>query len=161
MEYIIRKASSEDLDSVLELWVELFEAVHKMHEIYADNLTEEAKEERKKYYQQVLISDSAIVLLAEIDSNVVGFVEACLNDKDFNFHLEEYVYIPYYYVKLEYRRNIKMMINMFREVEKWTKENGRRYLCSDVDGKNLNSLRLQEKFFTMEIFKSRLFKEVL
>jgi hypothetical protein len=161
MGYIIRKANYADLDSVLELWVELFEAVHEIHEVYADNLTEKAKEERKDYYRQVLISDNDIVLLAEIAGNVVGFVEACLNDKDFSFHLEEYVYIPYYYVKKEYRKNIKMMLNMFKEVERWTKANGRRYLCSDVDGKNSNSLRLQEKFFSMKVFKSRLFKEIL
>lgn len=161
MEYIIRKACIDDLESVLQLWIELFEAVHEIHEIYADNLSEESRERRKEYYRQVLTSNSDIVLLAIIDSKVVGYVEACLSDKDFNFHLEEYVYIPYYYVKKEYRKNIKMMISMFLEVEKWTKANGRRYLCSDVDGKNHNSFRLQEKIFSMQVFKTRLFKEIL
>lgn len=163
MDYAIKKASVNNLDEIIVLYKKLSDCMTKMQQDYME-LSERDfgyfNEENRKYFERVLESEDDAIFLAIVNEKVVGFIHACKRDKDFDFDLEQYCYIPYYYVD-ETHRNYSLNLNLYTEAEKWAKEKGLRYICSDVDGGNELSLKLQVKFCGMKPYKIRLAKEIV
>lgn len=162
MEYKIRKANINDLDGIIQLYRKLSICMTELQRKFMDLPKEDfgyCNEENENYFREVLVSSNNAIFVAEVKCAVVGFIQTCINEKDFDFHLDKYCYIPYYYVEEAYR-NFSLNIDLYKEVEKWAHEKKLRYICSDVDGGNNISLMIQEKFCGMRPFKIRLMKQL-
>lgn len=163
MDYVIKKANVNDLDEIIILYKKLSDCMIQMQQAYmelSEMGLEYFNEENRKYFARVLECEDDAIFLAIVNEKVVGFIHACKRDKDFYFDLEQYCYIPYYYVN-ETHRNYSLNLSLYMEAEKWAKEKGLRYICSDVDGGNELSLKLQVKFCGMKPYKIRLAKKIV
>lgn len=162
MDYRIRRAKLDDIHDIIELYKKLSDCMIELQQKYMDMPQEDFgyyNEDNLKYFQNVLVSNSDVIFVAEIKEEVVGFIQASIHEKDFDFHLEQYCYIPYYYVE-ELYRNYSLNLKLYKEAERWALEKKLRYICSDVDGGNEISLNLQKKFCGMKPFKIRLMKKL-
>ena len=162
MKYTIRKARLNDINEILRLYKELCSCMIRLQQEYTKIPKEKFNhynEDNKSYFCDALVSASNVVFVAEIESKVVGFIQSCIHEKDFYFDLDKYCYIPYYYVEEAYH-NYSLCIDLYREIEKWSREKKIRYICSDVDGGNDISLKLQKKFCGMKPYKIRLMKQL-
>lgn len=159
MEFVIRCAEKMDIYSIIEMCLELTVAVEKMGIEYVINDSPDSKAQKEKHYKSAIDSEIHKIVVVEHDKELVGFVEACINEKDFNFCIDKYVYIAYYYIKPGYR-DIQMMIRLYNVIQDWARDIGINYICSDVDGVNETSYKLQRKFFGMKSFKIRMFKSI-
>lgn len=162
MDYKIRKASPNDVDKITALYKKLCDCMTELQQQYLDLPNEDLgyhNEEKRDYFRAIIDSSDSIVILVEVQEEVVGFIQATINEKDFDFHLDQYCYIPYYYVEEPYR-NFKLLMDIYREAEKWAQDKEIDYICSDVDGGNDISLKVQEKIIGMKPFKIRLMKQL-
>lgn len=164
MKYIIREAKPDDINDIIELFDMLTLSMLEMQQQYMNISAEEIGyiNERKvneKYFESVITNERNGIFVAESDDKLVGFIQTCINEKDSEFHIEQYCYIPYYYVKKEYR-NFSLDYDLYKEAEDWARKKRLRYLCSDVDGGNEISFMMQKKFCGMKPFKIRLMKEI-
>ena len=162
MNYIIRRAKPEDLDEIIILYEKLSnnmaELQQKFINIPKKNL-DYCNENKKNYFRTILNSNNNAIFVAQVENQNAGFIQTSINEKDFDFYLDKYCYIPYYYVEKIYR-NFSLNINLYKEAEKWAYEKKLQYICSDVDGGNDTSLTIQEKFCGMKPFKIRLMKQL-
>lgn len=162
MEYIIRKMNSKDINLISKLYNKLEEKMKSLQKEYMNlkrNITYEKNIDIKKYFLEIINVDDRIVFIVEIEKKIVGFMEACLNEKDCEFYLDNYCYIAYYYIEKEYR-NFAIDIELYQKAELWAISKGIKYICSDVDGGNDVSMKVQKKFCGMKPFKTRLVKKI-
>ncbi|KEI12496.1 hypothetical protein Z959_04150 [Clostridium novyi B str. ATCC 27606] len=160
MNYIIREANKNDIQEIINLWYELTLFLNSQRDSeFKQELFDLKKESRKVHYDYVFNSDKHNVFLLEVDDEIVGFIELCINSKDFNFHLDTYGYIAYFYVKQGYRI-ANIMCNLYQVGEKWLIKNNIKYICSDVNGENTLSQKLQENLFSLKPFKIRMAKNI-
>lgn len=52
------------------------------------------------------------------------------------------------------------MCNLYQVGEKWLIKNNIKYICSDVNGENTLSQKLQENLFSLKPFKIRMAKNI-
>ena len=160
MNIIVREANINDIDEIINLWVDLetylSETLTDLNPITIPN----DLNKRRSHYEYIFNSDEYNVFVMEESNNLVGFIELAINDKDFNFEIDKYGYIAYFYVKPQYRE-VKHTAKLFTIGEEWVKSKGIEYLCSDVDGENYNSFKVQEKFFKLKPYKIRMAKKIL
>lgn len=149
--------SKQDINDVICLWNEFTEILGDMDEKYVDKELDD--DQKNRHCEFVLKSENCKVFVMEESEKVVGFVEVCINEKDFDFHLDRYGYVAYYYVKPSYRE-AQMMFRLYKAAEEWVIEKGVHYICSDVDGKNEVSKKVQERLLGLEPFKIRMMKEL-
>lgn len=164
MRYKIREAKSNDIDSVLELYNKLSLSMIEMQREYMNCSEEElgynnSNSTNREYFSDVLQSENNGIFMVEVDEVPVGFIQTCINEKDFDFHIDRYCYIPYYYIEKKYR-NFWFDYELYKVAETWAQKKGLKYICSDVDGGNEVSLMMQKKFCGMKTFKIRLVKEI-
>lgn len=143
---------------IIDLWGELAEFVET--NMYGSEKSNINKKAREAHYDIVFDSEDHNVFVLLNDQSIIeGFVEVCVNEPDFSFHLDRYGYIAYFYVRKDYR-NPRIMTELYKMSEDWLISRGVKYICSDVDGGNYISLKYQEKFLGMKPFKIRLSKKV-
>lgn len=162
MEYTIRKANLSDIDEVMRLYKNLSDCMISLQKNYIglpEKYFDYYNEDNGKYFESVLVSDDHVIFIAEVKNNVVGYIQACIHEKDFAFDIDKYCYIPYHYTE-EAWRNYSLNIDLYKKVEKWAYEKELSYICSDVDGGNDISLKLQKKLCGMKPYKIRLMKQL-
>lgn len=81
MNISIRKASKEDLDIILELNKNLFSYETQFNREYNQEWT--YSDIGKSYFQKRIENDASIVLLAEVDKKVVGYLVAFIDSYPF------------------------------------------------------------------------------
>lgn len=160
MNYIIREATKKDTDEIINLWYELSSFLNNQRNVeFKQEITPAKKDMRKTHYDYVFNSNNNNVFLAEVDNEIVGFIEVCINDKDANFYIDKYGYIAYFYVKSSYRIP-DLMFKLYNIAEKWVVDNEIHYICSDVNGENHISRELQEKIFLLKPYQTRMAKKI-
>ena len=162
MDYNVRKADLNDIDRIVKLYEKLSVCMAEIQQKYMNISKEDlgyCDIDKRNYFCDVLVSSDNGIFVVEVKGEVVGFIQTCINEKDFDFHLDKYCYIPYYYVEESYR-NYSLNLDLYVEAEKWAREKKLQYICSDVDGGNDISLMMQKKFCGMKPFKIRLMKQL-
>lgn len=159
MTTIIREANKEDIDEVIGLWKDLETYLSsKLTDLNPIVIPNDLSSKRK-HYEYILTSDCYNVFVMEANNELIGFIELAINDKDFDFEIDKYGYIAYFYVKPSYR-NTKDSCRLFSAGEDWVKSKGIKYLCSDIDGENITSYKVQKQFFKLKPYKIRMAKEI-
>ena len=102
-EYEYRKATLDDIDTVIEFWVESarFHEELEPRLQYASN----AQESMKQYFSDKLPKDTFIMFMARKDNEDVGFIEAQVVEKPPIHVLRKIGYVGALYVRPQNRRN--------------------------------------------------------
>ena len=73
----IRKARKEDIDSLVPLWYQMHTSHYKYNkEFYRLKPKEAAEKVTAKYFEDSLKLDQSIILVAEINQKIVGYLKA-------------------------------------------------------------------------------------
>lgn len=155
----VREATKSDIDNIIQLWYELQLFLSKKIKGISDIILPEDLNSKKEHYNIVFNSDKYNVFVMECDNKLVGFMEVGINDKDFEFSIDKYGYIAYFYVKDKFRV-LSSSIKLYIMGENWIREKGIKYICSDVDGENMESAKLQQRYFGLHMFKIRMAKKL-
>lgn len=134
----IRKAKIEELDMLLDFEEKIIEAERPFNPIL--------KEKNAHYYDlnELLASDSAAVLVAEIDGEIVasGYVAEKKAESYMNF--ESYAYLGFMYVKPEFRgKGVNQKV--LDELIKWAKNRGVKDFFLNVNCQNSPAIKAYEK----------------
>jgi ribosomal protein S18 acetylase RimI-like enzyme len=144
MDYNIRSATMDDLEDVKRLWRELSYDQLSHDEYYSGDFEFDGNDQ----YISALSSTDCQIFVAEINNNIVGFIEVWLYSRDFHFFIDDYAYILHLYIDETARKqNIiwGLIFKLFRECENWAILHGRKYLVSDVFNHNQRMMRILER----------------
>ena len=130
---IVRKASEADLDFIVKLNQKLDEYYVKFDEYY--KFKENIEESLRKYHRGNITSENTLLLVAEINSEIVGFANGRIQKYPPTFQTEEFGHVRGTFVKKEYRRrNIGEKLT-YKMLE-WFKSKGIKQVQLTVDIRN-------------------------
>lgn len=155
MEIIIRKASVDDKEILTSLSLSFWEGVLQKDPYYEGSIT---IEECRKLIQRALHDDNCCLLVAEVESKIIGYVEIWLANRDFYFIADNYAYINGIYVKDDYRV-AKISLKLYRKAEEWVLSQNLKYLVADVSAYNEKVARALH-FYGFKTFRTRLVKSL-
>ncbi|WP_207644713.1 GNAT family N-acetyltransferase [Caloranaerobacter ferrireducens] len=124
----IRKASIEDVDSIVDLWKKLSVDQLSKDPYYKGKID---FGDEKTTFLNAIKNPKCCIFVAESENKVIGFIEIWLKEKDFYFFIDDYAYILHCFVEEEFR-NYKLTRRLFLAAENWAKENDAKYLQADV-----------------------------
>ncbi len=137
----IRKVNIEDYLEVINLYRQL----HDAEKMFDDNLVEELiiDENQEKKIKRRMKSRKEIFLVAEIDSKVVGLIDGFIIDDI--FFKEKIAYLDHICVDRNHR-NKEIGTKLIKEFQKISKKKGAKYVKLNAFKKNINAIKLYEKF---------------
>ena len=137
----IRKVNIEDYLEVINLYTQL----HDAEKEFDDNLVEELiiDEEQEKKIKKKMKSRKEIFLVAEIDSKVVGLIDGFIIDDI--FFKEKIAYLDHICVDRNHR-NKEIGTELIKEFQKISQKKGAKYVKLNAFKKNINAIKLYEKF---------------
>lgn len=159
MDINVRKSNIWDIDDIIKLWYELQLFLKNKIQGLNDIILPQDFSQKKKHYNIIFNSEKYNVFVMECNNKLVGFMEVSINNKDFDFSIDDYEYIAYFYVKSDFR-DLSSISKLYKIKKNWIKANNLKYICSDVDGENTASIQLQQKFWGWEPFKIRMAKRL-
>ncbi|MHA1934432.1 MAG: GNAT family N-acetyltransferase [Candidatus Thorarchaeota archaeon] len=78
-ETILRLASIDDLQSIVELWIESSQYHAELEPRFQYSL--EVSQPTEKYYSKLIQSEEAYVAVAQYDQQITGFISALINER--------------------------------------------------------------------------------
>lgn len=148
---IIRKPTNKDTKHINTLFKELI----CYERMFSSNIVENISIDGE--YDQIFADEKSIILLAEVDNKVIGFIYGYEKELDEVFIFKE-AFIEAIYVQDKYRQQgigKKLML----EFETWCKKRSIKYVDIEVMSNNKNSLKMYEKI-GYNLIKKGLRKEI-
>ncbi len=99
---LVRNARQEDLDALVELWVELTDFHRQLDSYYTARA--DANQKMAEYFAKQIDSDRAVVLVAEVDHAIAGYLMADIAHPPPVFEGPDYVMITDTCVRASVRR---------------------------------------------------------
>lgn len=155
MNFVIRQATLEDLDSVSMLWEKLALDQLSKDNYYKGDLH---IDDSKSQFKDSLSNPNCCILIACKENIIVGFIEIWLYNKDFYFFIDDYAYILHAFIEPSVR-NYKLASKLFKEAEKWAISKGQKYLAADVFQHNSKVMDFLT-YFGVKPYRTRLVKEL-
>ncbi len=137
MNIAVRKAERKDLESILSLNKALFDYESKFDHEY--NLDWTYSEKGRSYFQKRLESDSSIILVAEADSTVVGYILLFIHVFAYRLH-NPIAEIENMFVREDYR-NQKLGTRLITEAKKIAAKRGVKRIRVAAMAKNADARR--------------------
>ena len=137
----IRKVNIEDYLEVINLYTQL----HDAEKEFDDNLVEELiiDEEQEKRIKKKMKSRKEIFLVAELENKVVGLIDGFIIDDI--FFKEKIAYLDHICVDRNHR-NKEIGTKLIKEFQKISQKKGAKYVKLNAFVKNINAIKLYEKF---------------
>lgn len=137
-----RKAKKEDFDSIRKLANQLWDT----EKIFSENIQDSyyISEKTNKKLMSDIVSRKNIFLVAELENEIVGFIEGNIID-DLEAYREKIAYINRLVVDKSYRKNGigKLLIDDF---SKRVKQKGCKYLKLNAFEKNIPAIECYKKY---------------
>jgi GNAT superfamily N-acetyltransferase len=127
--YVIRKANKNDSQHIGELFKKLGIDQMSRDKYFTDSL-ENLKISNDEIFN-IISNPNSIIYVAEIDNKIIGYIEAWFHKKDFNFFIDDYVYILHMFVDDNYR-SYKVMYELHKSIENWTIKKKIKYIEADI-----------------------------
>ncbi len=138
MELNVRRATLDDAESLKHLWGELANDQLGKDPYYKESFITEEGYMIEKYMQM----KECIIYVAVADEKIVGFIEAWVKKKDFEFFIDDYLYITHYYIQPYYRGHMKLFIQLIKKIEMWASKNSIKFIVADVLKNNKRTIEL-------------------
>lgn len=137
----IRKVNIEDYLEVINLYTQL----HDAEKEFDDNLVEELiiDENQEKKIKRRMKSRKEIFLVAELENKVVGLIDGFIIDDI--FFKEKIAYLDHICVDKKFRNN-EIGTKLIKEFQKLSQKKGAKYVKLNAFVKNINAIKLYEKF---------------
>jgi len=156
MELNVRKASLSDAESLKHLWRKLANDQLDKDPYYKGDFIVERDYMIEKYMQM----QECIIYVATADEKVVGFIEAWMRKKDFEFFVDDYLYITHYYIEPGYRGYAKLFQQLIKKVEIWAAEHNIKFIVADMLRNNSRAVDLA-KLLKYNEYKVKLVKPLI
>jgi GNAT superfamily N-acetyltransferase len=133
MDVSIRKARLNDLPAILNLWKEFRKYMDKM--IFKRNnklkphfeLSFNNYSDIKKHISNHIRSKNSLILVAEVESEIVGCSLVIINKNPEFLKIKQYGFVSDIYVRKDFR-NKKVGTLLMKENVKWFKQKGMKYM---------------------------------
>jgi Acetyltransferases len=114
----------------------------------------------EKRFSQIInnINCGIFVAINNDSTDILGFIEVWIRDKDFYFYPDDYGYVMHSYVDKE-SRNYNISYELYKSAEDWTISKGKNYLVADVYSHNIRVIKLL-KFFGMKEYQVKFAKSL-
>ncbi len=116
---IIRQAKIKDIEGIVKLWKELMD-FHLPFDKYFE-MREEAPVHFQRFLKDNIINDDRIVVVAQINDEIVGYMMGIIAFNPPVFKLEKYGEITDACVSGIYR-NQDLGLKLFKEIKRWFKD---------------------------------------
>ncbi|KXA88536.1 hypothetical protein AKJ61_04715 [candidate division MSBL1 archaeon SCGC-AAA259B11] len=120
-----RKAEKEDMDELVRLWEEFMEynlkSVENPEKQQWMELTEDAPQKSRSHFKDQIEQDNYIVLLAENNSEIIGYIVATIEERPPIFKEGKLGIIKELFVKKDYRNEVLGNI-LAEKAKNWLKE---------------------------------------
>ena len=146
----IRKLKLDDSDKLNNLFTKLV----VFERVFSSNIVENIQTIGD--YKNILKDDKSLIMVAEIDNDLVGFIYIYEKVLDEIFINKE-AFIEAMYVNDEYQ-NQGIGKKLFNECLKWSKKRNIKIIDIDVMCYNKNAIKAYEKYGFREIKKGMRFK---
>ena len=146
----IERASEKDIETLLEFSRRLNEFERKIYPNYQE--FEKMKDRVERFFRKRVNREDNIFLLAKVDDKPVGMIYGWIVRPFPFFKEEKYGYIAEVWVEEEFRGK-GIGKKLLKEIIKWFKEKGIRWIRTDVLQKNKNAIKFYEKFGFKEFCK--------
>lgn len=155
MNYKIKKASLDNIDSLIDLWKKLVRNQLKQDEYFneADNFSI-----TKEQVANILKNEDMAIFIAYNETSVFGFIEIWIQKKDFHFFEDDYAYIMHAFVKPEYR-SFQVARGLHKKAEEWAISKNSKYLVADVFEFNQKTSKILN-FLKWKPYRTRYIKEI-
>lgn len=95
------------------------------------------------FYEDMISNDSNILLVAEIDNKIIGYLFGYIVDNG-NTYLDKVSKLDALYITKEYRKN-KIATKLINEFKSWSLKNGVKYIEVEVLNANTKAVNLYKK----------------
>jgi len=140
---IVRRATEADLDSIAKLGRKLNEYHVKFEEFY--KLKENVEEKLREFYLRNITSENAMLLVAGVDGEIVGFTLGRIQKTPPIFQTEEFGHLSDTFVKEGYRRK-RIGEKLTHELLEWFKSKRIKRVELSVDVRNKIGVSAWTKF---------------
>lgn len=110
-----------------------------------------------RFYEDMISNDSNILLVAEIDNKIIGYLYGYIVDNG-NTYLDKVSKLDALYIIKEYRKN-KIATKLINEFKSWSLKNGVKYIELQVLNDNTSAVNLYKKE-GFRSFKSTLINKI-
>lgn len=151
MDAVIRKAEPKDTKEANNLLTMLI----RDEKQYDPSINENCVISR--FYEDMISNDSNILLVAEIDNEIIGYLYGYIVDNG-NTYLDKVSKLDALYIIKEYRKN-KIATKLINEFKSWSLKNGVKYIELQVLNDNTSAVNLYKKE-GFRSFKSTLINKI-
>jgi ribosomal protein S18 acetylase RimI-like enzyme len=139
----IRKGRTGDVERLVELWKELIDH-HRDFDRGYSNFVPDVEEVQAKFYGKVIRSRRSVMLVAEDDGAIVGFLFGSIASRPPVFKIQKHAFIGDLLVSRKYRRKGigKMLVDGF---ESWGKEREAKFMTIAVYPENREGMAFWEE----------------
>lgn len=155
MDYKIRTASVDDIDSIIGLWQKLAYDQLTKDEYFTEDIDFSGGREQ---VLNSLTNKSCCIFIAYNQTSVIGFIEVWLQNKDFHFFEDNYAYILHIFVDPLYR-SYQITKGLYNKAEEWAISQKSKYLVADVFEFNQKTLKILS-FFNLKPYRTRCVKKL-
>lgn len=151
MDAVVRKAELKDTKDANNLLTLLI----RNEKQYDPSINENCVISR--FYEDIISNDSNILLVAEIDNKIIGYLYGYIVDNG-NTYLDKVSKLDALYIIKEYRKN-KIATKLINEFKSWSLKNGVKYIELQVLNDNTSAVNLYKKE-GFRSFKSTLINKI-
>lgn len=151
MDVVVRKAELKDTKDANNLLTLLI----RDEKQYDPSINENCVISR--FYEDMISNDSNILLVAEIDNKIIGYLYGYIVDNG-NTYLDKVSKLDALYIIKEYRKN-KIATKLINEFKSWSLKNGVKYIELQVLNDNTSAVNLYKKE-GFRSFKSTLINKI-
>ena len=147
----IRKAKLKDINSIVTLEKKLIDHSDKIiKNSYPENLKDfyfnKSRDEiAKKFIKNAIHSKNGLVIIAENNEKILGYLLITIRNNFSFFNLKKYGKLQTIYVKDEYRK-MGISSKLMDEAIKWCIERGIKRISLDVLPNNFNAINIYKKW---------------
>jgi GNAT superfamily N-acetyltransferase len=151
MEIKIFKPNESHLTDLISLWRGQYDYHHGLDPVYYVNNSEDLDKKFEDYTKKAINDDEPMILIAEVDGELVGFVTYNKESNDYmDSNITEYGVVIELFVKESFRgKGIGALL--LNEVEKYFKSQGMKFMEIQCSTFNDNAL----KFYSSKNYKNR------
>lgn len=151
MDAVVRKAELKDTKDANNLLTLLI----RDEKQYDPSINENCVISR--FYEDMISNDSNILLVAEIDNKIIGYLYGYIVDNG-NTYLDKVSKLDALYITKEYRKN-KIATKLINEFKSWSLNHGVKYIELQVLNDNTSAVNLYKKE-GFRSFKSTLINKI-
>lgn len=159
MGFEVRKATMDDIDDIVQLWVEL-----SIDQLSKDPFYKGSLEFKSGYTQmkRSLEDDSCAIFVAVNEGSIEGFIEIWTQVEYFQFLEDDCAYIVHCIFRNQKKSDCGawgMISKVYFAAEHWAREQGKQYITADVFGHNVIVTKMLGKT-GLDIFKKRMVRKI-